>query len=118
MKNMILAFGFLTISMFVAAIISYVEIDSGKEQTLTENVRLAVYQTLKEGAQEDYDDETLKARFEINLKELMQTKDRLAVRVIEADMQEGILSVEVKQEYRNWGQKREVRAEETVMIDD
>lgn len=117
MKNMVLAFGFLAISLLVAAMISSVEIDSGKKQTLTENVRIAVYQTLKEGAQRNYDDETLQTRFELNLKELMQIKDGLAVRIIEADTQQGVLAVDVKQEYRNWGQKREVRAQETVIID-
>lgn len=139
MKNMILCFGIVVATLFLFGSIAIVETDSEKETALTEGVRTAIYQTMKEckdpalsnQALERYqgegfqvregfevEDECLVMCFKDNLYRLLQTKDKVQIRVIDADWAEGILSVEVKQIYYNLGLKREIIAKETVIFNE
>ena len=139
MKNIVMAFGFLLVAIFVAASIASIETDSNKEQMLTENVRTAIYQTMKEcsenttwlGVYNKYageeievregftkEDEILVLRFKENLKALMNTADDIKVRILAADQKDGLFSVEVEQTYSNWGIRRKTTTKETVIRND
>lgn len=136
MKNIVMTFGVLLVAILVAASIVSVETDSSKEQMLTENVRVAIYQTMKEcsedttwlGVYNKYaeeeievregftkEDEILVLRFKENLKALMNTTDDVKVRILDADQGDGLLSVEVEQIYKNWGLERKTSTRETVI---
>lgn len=129
MKNVILSFCFLIVVLSVVATVSYVETDSNKEATLKESVRLSVYQTMKECSDEETfrtvrlgyagagfsDDRILAERWKVNLRQLMQTTDEIQIRTDASDLKRGILSVSVRQSYRNWGIKRTIQTRETVI---
>lgn len=139
MKNIVMTFGFLIVALLITASITAVETDSNKEQMLTENVRTAIYQTMKEGSENKTwlgvynkyaesitevregfakEDEILVLRFKENLKALMNTADDVKVRILAADQKEGLLSVEVEQIYNNWGIERKASTKETVIRND
>lgn len=128
MKNIILAFGLVCIMLVMIVGVSTVEVDSNKEQALVENVRLAAYQTVKECSDEDTwrglclkqgdgmsDAERMSQSFRENLKGLLQTEDKIEVRFLKTDREKGILSVEVRRTYQNWGKEKQVSTEETVL---
>lgn len=128
MKNIILAFGLVCIMLVMIVGVSTVEVDSNKEQALVENVRLAAYQTVKECSDEDTwrglclkqgeglsDVERMSESFRENLKGLLQTEDKIEIRFLETDRERGILSVEVRRTYQNWGKEKQVSTEETVL---
>lgn len=139
MKNLIIGFGILASAVFLFGAIAMVETDSEKETALVESVRTAVYQTMEEckdvtlqnQVRERYDSADLTVRegfekedewmvlcFKDNLKQLLQTEDEVKIRIVEADWEEGILSVEVQQTYLNLGTKRTATAKETVIYNE
>lgn len=128
MKNIILAFGMVCIMLLMIVGVSTVEVDSNKEQALIENVRLAAYQTMKECSDEDTwrglclkqgegltDEERMSESFRENLKGLLQTNDEIEVCFLDVNRESGILSVKVRRSYRNWGKKKQILTEETVL---
>lgn len=128
MKNIILAFGMVCIMLLMIVGVSTVEVDSNKEQALIENVRLAAYQTMKECSDEDTwrglclkqgegltDEERMSESFRENLKGLLQTNDEIEVCFLDVNRESGILSVKVRRIYRNWGKKKQISTEETVL---
>lgn len=139
MKNLIIGFGILTAVLFLFGAVAMVETDSEKETTLAEVVRLAVYQTMEECKDpalqnqvwSRYDNENLVVRegfakedelmvscFKDNLYKLLQTKEEIKIRIIEADWTKGILSVEVRQDYKNLGINRTISTKETVIYNE
>ncbi len=139
MKNLILGFGILTAVLFLFGAIATVETDSEKETTLAENVRLAIYQTMEEcknpatqnqvwnrydkGAlvvREGFskEDELMVLCFKDNLHQLLQTEDEVKIRIIAADWINGVLSVEVKWDYKNLGISRSTSVKETVIYNE
>ncbi len=128
MKNIILAFGMVCMMLLMIVGVSTVEVDSNKEQALIENVRLAAYQTMKECSDEDTwrglcirqgegltDEERMSQSFRENLKGLLQTNDEVEVCFLDVNRENGILSVKVRRSYQNWGKKKQVSTEETVL---
>lgn len=132
MKNIVAGLGILLLTIIMIFSLVALNINANEKNNLEQSTKLAVYQTLNECKspqlwpiiQSKYslkqDDAILVKRFEENLKGLMKSSAnrKIFYKIITADLDTGILSVEVKNTYSNLGLAKSIKVRKTVIFDE
>lgn len=146
MKNLVIGFGSIMIMVLTIMTIAALNINSTNYLDLNTATRMAVYQTMEETLTENnvtmirsknadgtfmkdasgnyvYEelkvnsDVALKKLFNENLSMLLKGQDKVTVKILTADYEHGILSVNVSYNYNNMGFDRTINVTQTVIRD-